>query len=84
MPLHIDVSVNEHHIESLHIGRIAGGTSPDDVNTYLVVHGDRPITLDEWRNNGVEFNHRYGDGALVCLRRALDAIEVNSDETRLS
>lgn len=84
MPLHIDIAVNDFPIESLHIGRIKGGTDPDDVNTYLVVSGDQPITLKGWHEYGVEFEHRYGDGALVCLRKALQAIELNSGYEELA
>lgn len=75
MPLHVNVKVNEYDIENLHIGRIIGGTRPDDINTYLVVIGERPTTLEYWKDCGTEFTHRYGDGALVCLRKALEAIE---------
>lgn len=84
MPLHIDVAINESPIESLHIGRIKGGTKADDVNTYLVVNGARPTTLEEWHDYGVEFQHRYGDGALVCLRKALQAIELDAGYKKLA
>ena len=80
MPLHITVKVNDHLIEDLHIGRIKGGTNPDDLNTYLVVAGDHPITLEGWKESGIEFTHRYGDNALVCLRKALEALELSKGE----
>jgi len=39
MPIHVDIRINEKLINSLHIGRMKGGTNPDDVNDYLVVEG---------------------------------------------
>ena len=73
MPLHVKVSINDHEIETVHIGRIAGGTRADDINTYKAVRGDEPTTVDEWMD-GETFGHRYGDMALVCVQKALDAL----------
>lgn len=75
MPLHVTVRINRETLETLHIGRVEGGTSPDDVNKYLVVVGEEPLLLDLWNTYGIEYEHRYGDGALVCVRKALDALE---------
>lgn len=75
MPLHVYIDINDTPIETLHIGRIKGGTSPDDINTYVAVIGDRPLYLEEWEKRGVKFTHRYGDMALVCVRKAIEAIE---------
>jgi len=75
MPLHVDIRINRELIETLHIGRIEGGTDADDVNTYIACLGPEPVGLDNWKSIGVEYKHRYGDGALVCVRKALDALE---------
>lgn len=75
MPLHVTIKINDQLIENLHIARIAGGTGSEEVNTYLAVLGERPIGLSVWQDRGVEFQHRYGDGALVCVRKALESIE---------
>ena len=75
MPLHVTVKINRETIETLHIGRIEGGTGPDDINKYLVVVGEEPLRMDTWEEYGVAYKHRYGDGALVCVRKALDALE---------
>lgn len=73
MPLHVKVYINEHEIETVHIGRIKGGTDPEDINTYKAVLGARPTTVEEWLD-GETFEHRYGDMALVCVQKALNAL----------
>lgn len=75
MPLHISVDLNRDRIDSLHIGRIEGGTDPDDINTYVVVQGDQPLFYEQWIERGVQYKHRYGDGALTCVRKAIEALE---------
>lgn len=77
MPLHAEIYINSTYIDGLHIGRIAGGTDPNDENTYLVVNGPLPRSTEGWTNGGIQFNHRYGDGALVCVRKAIQALEEN-------
>jgi hypothetical protein len=74
MPIHVEVSINTTQIDSIHIGRVRGGTDPDDINDYLVVHGDRPTRLEDWHIDGIPFRHRYGDGALICVKRGIEAI----------
>lgn len=74
MPLHVTIKVNQETVETLHIGRIEGGVGTDDINTYLAVLGEEPLRLDDWQKRGTEYTHRYGDGALVCVKKALEAI----------
>ena len=74
MPLHAEIYINSTYIEGLHIGRIKGNTKPDTINTYLVVNGPLPRTEEDWAK-GVNFTHRYGDGALTCVRKAIEALE---------
>jgi hypothetical protein len=74
MPLHIDIRVNDKLINQIHIGRVKGGTNPDDINEYLVVDGEQPLRLEDWYICGIPFMHRYGDGAEVCLIKALKAL----------
>jgi hypothetical protein len=73
MPLHVDIRVNDLLINTLHIGRISGGTRPDNINTYMIVEGERPQSVEDWLD-GVEYNHRYGDGAEVCVIKGLQAL----------
>jgi hypothetical protein len=73
MPLHVDIRVNDHLINTLHIGRLSGDTSPDSINSYKVVEGEMPDRLDKWLV-GTDFEHRYGDGAEVCVMKAIQAI----------
>jgi len=61
---------------TLHIGRVHGGTHADDWNTYAVVDGSEPQSNAEWLA-GAGFEHRYGDGAEVCVMKAIDAMRKN-------
>lgn len=74
MPIHVDIMINDRHINSIHIGRLEGGTNEDDNNTYIVIEGDRPTSTNDWYDTGVEFTHRYGDGAEVCVLKGLKAL----------
>jgi hypothetical protein len=74
VPIHVDIKINDTLINTLHIGRFSGeGTSPESINTYLVVEGDRPEHIEDW-DKGVGYEHRYGDGAEVCVVKALKAL----------
>ena len=73
MPIHVDIKINERLINSLHIGRIRGGTEPEDINEYLVVEGDIPKSFSDWVATGIPFTHCYGDGAEVCVMKAIKA-----------
>lgn len=79
MPIHVDIRMNRELIERLHIGRLEGGTDEDDVNTYVACLGDEPLRVDDWVERGVKYEHRYGDGALVCVRKALDALKIQEN-----
>jgi hypothetical protein len=74
MPIHVDIRINEQLINQIHIGRTSGGNRPDHVNTYLVVEGEEPIRVTDWMERGTEYLHRYGDGAEVCVLKALTAL----------
>ena len=74
MPLHVEIKVNNTLINTLHIGRFKGGARPDDINTYLVVEGERPQEASDWFE-GAEYEHRYGDGAEVCVMKAIQALK---------
>lgn len=78
MPLHIDIRINEHLISQVHIGRISGGTRPDDINTYRAVFGERPSKVEHWMA-GAEYTHRYGDGAEICVQKAFNALFSKGD-----
>lgn len=78
MPLHVDIRVNANLISRVHIGRIEGGTKPDDINIYRAVLGEQPTSYQEWLDRGAEFTHRYGDGAEICVQKGITAIFANS------
>lgn len=75
MPIHVTIKINDHLLHEVHIGRIAGDTNPNSKNVYVAVIGEEPLRLENWKERGVLFNHRYGDGADVCVRKALKALE---------
>lgn len=74
MPLHVDIKINDKLLGQVHITRVEGGTGLDDVNRYLAVDGDYPKRLEDWHIDGIPFVHRYGDGAVVCVQKALEAL----------
>lgn len=74
MPIHVYIHVNEDIVNELHIGRVQGGTDPDDTNDYLAVDGTRPTRLEDWHIDGVPFKHRYGDGLEKCVQRGMEAL----------
>jgi hypothetical protein len=45
------------------------------VNTYIATIGEDPTYLDIYEQKGVYYKHRYGDGAEVCVRKAIEALE---------
>ena len=75
MPLHVDIRVNANLISRIHIGRIEGGVNANDINTYRAVLGEQPKTYQEWLDRGIEFTHRYGDGAEVCVLKGIQALK---------
>jgi hypothetical protein len=80
MPIHVDIRINDKLINQIHIGRAKGGTNSDDINEYLVVDGEQPLRLEDWYIDGIPFTHRYGDGAEVCVARALEALGYGSNQ----
>jgi hypothetical protein len=80
MPLHVEIKVNDTLLNQIHIGRAMGGTRPDDLNVYLVVDGDRPRSFSDWDAEGIPFTHRYGDGAEVCVIKALQALGYSGEQ----
>ena len=74
MPLHVNIRINDRSINTIHIGRVSGNTNPDSINRYLAVPGEQPLFTDDWVENGTAFEHRYGDGAEVCVLKALEVL----------
>ena len=83
MPLHVYVKLNRQGLDELHIARIEGGTDPDDINTYVAVQGEEPLFYDDWIERGIQYEHRYGDGALTCVRKGIEALEKRDAPTEL-
>jgi hypothetical protein len=82
MPLHIDIHLNHERLHTIHIGRWSGGQRPDDINVYrAVVTLPGETNVDYLGPDSVEYTHRYGDGADICVARAIEALYANPGRT---
>lgn len=83
MPVVAQVAINSDILYHVHIMRMEGESmAPESVNTYSVIITDRvndaagQTLRPSWGdhlNDGVRFEHTYGQGALVCLSKGVDA-----------
>jgi len=80
VPLHVQIRLNRQLLSEIHIARAEGGTSPSNVNTYIAVTEEEPLYLEEYQERGVKFKHRYGDGAEICVSKALKALDKSYKE----
>ena len=74
MAVQVEMRINGHIIDVLHIGRVEGLAKPDSVNKYLAVvrqPGEKP---DWYSEDVVEVKHRYGDMLQELVRKSLNAI----------
>ena len=81
MPLHVDIRVNEKLIDQLHIGRIDALYSNTQVSEYVVVRGVHEPHAVPYDAEGISFTHKYDEGALVCVQKALQASRSAQDES---
>ena len=84
MPLSVEVKINGQLIETVHIGRTEPLAGYDVEHQYKVTTEAVPVdgyAIPDWEA-GVRFGHVYSDGALVCVRRALEALE-NHERTQV-
>lgn len=82
MPLHVDIRLNHQLLHTIHIGRVEGGTRPNDVNTYrAVITEPGDLAPDFFADDSVEYMHRYGDGANICVAKAIAALEDRQDSS---
>lgn len=92
MPIHVEVKINHESIGTIHIGRTDQLLTPDQTSGYLVTtnaemadaltvgdiaYGNIDYMVD-WKG-GIPFSHKYSDGALVCVRKAIEALEEAGD-----
>jgi len=73
MPIQVQIQVNYKTVQTINIGRLSGGTEPDDLNMYSAVVSPRHPSINQW-NRGKKFVHRYGDGLETCVRKALERL----------
>jgi hypothetical protein len=79
MPVQVEMRINGHIIDVLHIGRIEGEAKPESINTYWAVvrkPGEQP---DWFAEDVVELEHRYGDMLQELVRKSLNAIKENEE-----
>lgn len=62
--IHVVVVLPGAEVQEVEIRRIVGGTQPNDENQYIVSANGREA----------HFQHRYGDGWMLCVSRALLAL----------
>lgn len=66
MPLHVNIAINDKHIESLTIGRMEEMRGKDRTHDYIIVADNGDTAL---------FAHRYDEGARKCVFLGLSALE---------
>ena len=71
-PINIDAYINNQYVKSYHIGRKEGEAEPDSINTYWIVESFDSEGPD-WTPEH-SFEHRYGDGIDVCIKKGLEAL----------
>lgn len=74
MPVQVEMRINGHLIDVLHIGRIEGEAKADSVNTYLAVVRKPGEQADWFADDVVELEHRYGDLLQELVRKSFNAI----------
>lgn len=67
--LHFDLEINGIAIGHFNARRIAGGTNPDDINTYDVKFTQTGL-MSQFR-----IDHRYGDGAWELVRKSCEELQ---------
>jgi hypothetical protein len=73
VPLSVEIKINGREIETLHIGRTEDLWSNNQVSDYLVSTDPRFESEDT-----KPFKHKYSEGAVTCVRKALEAYERTS------
>jgi hypothetical protein len=81
MPVRVRIDINGLDKATIYIGRENGGQGefPDAVNEYRAVRQRGYPTRDEW-DEGVLFEHRYGDGVETVVEKALVALRLADEE----
>lgn len=77
MPVRIEYYVNERQVKTLHIARIdsALDRNPGKEHTYSVIESkNQPQNDHEW-DDGVHFQHVYGEDILALGDRAYEALK---------
>ena len=74
MPVQVEMRINGHLIETLHIGRLKGDTRPNSINTYAAVIRNPGEQPDWFAEDVVNLEHRYGDMLEELVRKSLNAI----------
>lgn len=77
MPLSVEIKLNGRQIQTLWIGRLDDFKGEDEQHEYMCGWGS--AELEAWNLARPDllprFHHTYSDGAAVCVRKALQAME---------
>jgi hypothetical protein len=74
MPIRVTIEVNEREVETIHISREHKKINVDGPNIYNVVRQEPIPSYREWTDNGIQFEHINGEGILVCVDKAIQAL----------
>lgn len=74
MPVQVAISINGRPISEWMVGRVSGGTHPDDINLYAIFPArDSRVTQAEI-DAAPKVTHRYGDGVEALVARSMAVI----------
>lgn len=73
MPIQVDIKINGRLIHAIEVGRLDSLGSTEQVSDYLVQHFYAE-NLDEFVTVPPTVQHKYSDGALVLVGKAIEAM----------
>lgn len=82
MPISITVKLNERTLKTVHIARIGNDISRvgERVHTYAAIESATEPTEFDYETSPVTFEHKYSDDILVCVEKALHALNIAGPE----
>lgn len=79
MPISVTVKLNDRTIKTVHIARLGAdaGRVGDRTHIYAAIEAKHEPSEHDFEHAEVTFEHTYSDDILVCVEKALSAL--NSD-----
>lgn len=78
MPLKVTIELNDRTLSTLHIARISKSSGRNQHQEYeysVIKQASAPVSDEEWMS-GTPFIHAYGDAVEICVRKAIEALEL--------